>query len=347
MPGKRTFDRRFVLVAIALGFILPIIFIISSLLSREEPDWYQAVFGGLFTIFITLAITFFNTRIADFFGKRMPWENGWGKRLALELIATSISAAGIISIVVSILYRLTDFHEQYTFRFMIFQNVIIAIIINIILIAILEGWELFRLYKRSILETEILKRESIESQYSALINQVNPHFLFNSLNVLSFLISSDAMKAQEFISRFSWIYRYVLDVKGKSLVTLKQESEFLDAYIFLQKLRYESKLEFEIQTVSDPEAVFIPPLSLQLLVENAIKHNEISFEFPMKIEIIATEDYLEVRNRFQPRKVSEPSTGYGLNHLEARYRHFTDRKVFFGMRGEYFVARIPLLSEEK
>jgi sensor histidine kinase YesM len=347
MTQQKPFDKRLILVALGIGLLLPLIFFIDMVLEKGKVDWFQIIFGGFFTFFITVTISFFNSRIAEFLGNKFPWNQGWAKRLTIELILTSISAALIISIVVSILYNVTEFEKEYSYKFVIFQNVIIAIILNTILITIMEGRDLFEMYKYSIIEAETLKRQNIESQYTALINQVNPHFLFNSLNVLSFLVSSNPEKAQEFISRFSWIYRYVLDMKDKSLVSLEQEMEFINAYIFLQKLRYEKKLDFRVEIPTRSKEVFVPPLSMQILVENAIKHNEISYQHPMMIEIYIDDDFLVVKNRVKTRLDKEESTGFGLQHLQARYEHFTEKKPFFGIVGEDYIARIPLLSEEE
>ncbi|MCB8994644.1 MAG: histidine kinase [Bacteroidales bacterium] len=339
------FDKRFLIVAMAIGILLPLIFFLSGYMDNRETPLAEGLFAGAFTFLITITITFVNTRIAIVLSKKYPWKDGWTKRLVIELLITSISAAIIISIVVALLYKYSAFHNQYSFNFTIFQNALIAIIINLILMTIMEGRELFQMYRNSILEAEILKRQNIESQYTALSNQVNPHFLFNNLNVLSFLISSDPEKAQEFINRFSLIYRYVLDVKDKSLVSLKEEVDFLQAYLFLQKTRYEDKLDFKIEIPQDKLEYFLPPLSLQILIENAIKHNEISVLNPMHIEIKVDGNSLLVKNPLNPRKDKEPSTGFGLKHLVARYGHFTEKKPVFGPRGEYFEAKIPLLQE--
>jgi two-component system, LytTR family, sensor kinase len=346
MLQQKSFDKRFLLVALGIAILLPAIFLLNSMLTKDSIDWYQIIFGGFFTFFITVTISFFNTNIVNILARRIPWNQGWARRLTIELLITSISAALIISLVITVLYYVTEFEKEYSYKFVIFQNAIIAIILNTILISMMEGWELFQMYKYSIIESELLKRQNIESQYSALINQVNPHFLFNSLNVLSFLVSSDPVKAQEFISRFSWIYRYVLDVKDKSLVSLEQEIEFLNAYIFLQKLRYENKLEFKVDIQAGPKELFVPPLSLQILVENAIKHNEISYQNPMMIEVYIEDNLLVVKNRVHIRMDKEESTGFGLKHLQARYEHFTNQVPFFGLVESDYIAKIPLLSEE-
>ncbi len=341
----KRFEKRLLIVALAIGCLLPSIFISLGLLTHTKIDWRQILTSAIFSFFITISITYINIKIANILARKYPWDQGWTKRLVIELSITSLSAAVIISFVGTVLYITVGLHSHFTFALMIVQNALIAIVINIILITILEGRELFQMYKDSILETETLKRQNIESQYSALINQVNPHFLFNSLNVLSFLVTSNPPKAQEFISRFSWIYRYVLDVKDKSLVSLDQELEFLNAYLFLQKLRYDEKLDFRIDIAAQVAEVYIPPLSLQIIIENAIKHNEISKLHPLMIEIKVDREFLEVKNKFKSRKDKEPSTGFGLENLYARYANFTDIKPHFGLVGDEFIAKIPLLSE--
>ncbi len=341
----KKFEKRFFLVALVIAFIVPLVFLMISVVSEEPVNWYQISIGWVFTFFITITITFFNTWIAEYLAIKYPWKEGLTRRLLYELALTSVSAFVIIGIVVTILYHISDFHEHFTYSMMLFQNGLIAIIINIILMSLLEGRELFHLWKNSLIETETLKRQNIESRYSALISYVNPHFLFNNLNVLSFLVSSEPEKAQEFIRRFSWIYRYFLEVKDKSLVTLEQEMEFMEAYIFLQKIRYENKLDFMLVIEKNEKEYLLPPFSLQLLIENAIKHNEVSTQCPLLIEIFTENESLVVKNKIRLRSNPEESTGFGILNLTERYAHFTDEKPSFKDNGKDYIARIPLLNE--
>ena len=189
-----------------------------------------------------------------------------------------------------------------------------------------------------------LQKENLQSQFETLKNQVNPHFLFNSLNVLASLISVDPEMAEQFTGRLSKIYRYVLEYKSEDLINLRTEIEFLNSYAFLLEIRFSNKVKVQISIPVEKLDTQIPPLAVQLLIENAIKHNIFTAKNPLVIEIFVDSDnYLNVINNLQKRDMYIESTGLGLKNIENRYAYFTDRQTFFGVVGEKFVAKIPLL----
>lgn len=194
------------------------------------------------------------------------------------------------------------------------------------------------------LEAARQEKERIIAQFETLKNQVNPHFLFNSLNVLSSLVHEDPDLAESFIAKLTRIYRYVLDLKEERLVSLEKELNFANSYFFLQQIRFGNNLQLYIQVPETKKHLLLPPLSLQLLMENAVKHNVISREKPLQIELFLEDEELVVKNNFQPRTENVHSTGIGLNNLRERYRILTDQKPAFGQIGENYIARIPLLS---
>jgi LytS/YehU family sensor histidine kinase len=228
----------------------------------------------------------------------------------------------------------------------IYNNVTIAIIVNTIIVAIYEGQHMIRNWLHSLIEVEKLRREKAESQYSALRNQVNPHFLFNSLNSLSSLIRISPDRAIEFVDKFSKIYRYVLDVNDKILVELKQELDFLQSYYFLQKIRFGNNLVVEVNIDANKLNDFILPLSLQIVIENAIKHNEISSVKPLRISVFVEEEFLVISNNLQKKEVLEHSTGIGIANLQERYKHFTDLEPEFFIKGQNYYAKIPIIHEK-
>jgi PAS domain S-box-containing protein len=189
-----------------------------------------------------------------------------------------------------------------------------------------------------------LQKENLQSQFETLKSQVNPHFLFNSLNILSSLISVDTEMAENFTGNLSKIYRYVLEHQTDDLVTLQSELDFMRSYSFLLNTRFKDKLSFNINI---PEYLLthkIPPLSLQILIENAIKHNTFSVKSPLVIDIyISDASDLVIANNYQPRENKIESTGLGLNNIANRYSFFTDRLTHFGIIDGRFEARIPLL----
>jgi len=200
--------------------------------------------------------------------------------------------------------------------------------------------------EKALLELKNAKqeRENIRSRFEALKNQVNPHFLFNSLNALSTLVHEDADLAESFILKLTRIYRYVLDLNDRTLIPLEDELGFIDNYLFLQQIRFGNNLRLYRQVDREALRKKVPPLSLQLLVENAIKHNVISAENALTIELRVEEgDVLLVKNNLQKRLRKVESTGLGLKNLRSRYQLISDRMPEFVEEKDAYLARIPLL----
>lgn len=194
------------------------------------------------------------------------------------------------------------------------------------------------------LRAEQSEKEAALSQVEALKHQLSPHFLFNSLSILTSMVHEDADLSEQFIKQLSKVYRYILEQRNQELVSLKTEVDFIRAYTFLLQIRFENKFEVFIElTPSQQEQYRIAPLSLQLLVENAVKHNRMSISEPLRVRIYCQNDVLIVENLWLPRNQPEPSTGVGLQNIVNRYALFTPRPVLFGHQDESFVVKIPLL----
>jgi LytS/YehU family sensor histidine kinase len=192
-------------------------------------------------------------------------------------------------------------------------------------------------------KTEALARENVQSQLETLKNQLDPHFLFNSLNTLASLIEEENIPAQTYLDRLSDVYRYVLINREKNTVTLEEEMQFLDAYVYLNKIRFRENLLIEKDIPAQTYHQHIAPLSLQMLIENAIKHNVISRENPLKIKILQDGDFLTVENNVQGKKIFEKSTKLGLQNIINRYRLLTPLGVEVSNTGTHFSVRLPLL----
>ena len=195
---------------------------------------------------------------------------------------------------------------------------------------------------------ERLEKENVQAQFAALKSQVNPHFLFNSLSILSSLVHADAELSEKFIDQLSRAYRYILEQKDNERVLLKTELEFIQAYRFLLNIRFENKFDVLINVPeADQTRYSIAPLTLQLLVENAVKHNRMSVKEPLKVYIQLEEGCLVVQNNLQLRPQSENSTGVGLQNIITRYALLTDQPVWVGESEGRFVVKIPLLINER
>jgi len=191
-----------------------------------------------------------------------------------------------------------------------------------------------------------LKKDNIQAQYEAIKNQVNPHFLFNSLNVLSNLVHIDQLLAEQFIDQLAKVYRYVLEQKSNELVFIKTEIDFVNSYFFLLKIRFEDKIMLNIDLKEEILNYHTIPLALQILLENAFKHNTYSTSNRLIIDIYSEDDqYLVVRNTLQPKEVlSEQSTKIGQTNIINRYKFISQKPVRFLWDDKYYYAKIPIVK---
>lgn len=187
-----------------------------------------------------------------------------------------------------------------------------------------------------------LREEKLVFQYETIKNQVNPHFLFNSLNTLSSLINGN-QRAEDFIHQLSSIYRYILENRNVEQVGLEEEIEFTKNYFFLQKIRDEDKVSLEIQPV-DVKKYRILPISLQLLLENALKHNSATHDHPLTITIYTEDDFVVIKNNLQKKLTLEKSTGTGLRNLGERLKLITNREMKVIETSDEFIVKIPLIT---
>ena len=221
-------------------------------------------------------------------------------------------------------------------------TVTITLLINAIMVAI----EFFNYWKKTNLEKEALKRTTISAEFESLKNQIDPHFLFNSLNVLSSLIEENPENAQQFTTSLSKIYRYVLEQKDKQLVTVSEELAFAKTYMKLLKMRFENSITFELSDDFENPDARVVPLSLQLLLENTIKHNVVSENKPLHIKIYIKDNFLVVENNLQKKEVLQDRKGVGLQNIVSRYAILSERKVLIDETKETFAVYLPILTKQ-
>lgn len=190
-----------------------------------------------------------------------------------------------------------------------------------------------------------LQREMIASKYSSLRNQISPHFLFNSLNTLTSLMYEDRDLASDFVARLASSYRYILDNREQDLVSLKKELEFLDSFVFMMNIRHKDAVVIKADIKVQSESFIIPTLSLQMLVENALKHNYYSKERPLEIQISTIgSDALVIKNNLRKRELKEETTKLGLKNIKKRYSYYTNKQVLIREEVDFFEVIIPLLD---
>ncbi len=224
---------------------------------------------------------------------------------------------------------------------LLFQALVVVLVISIY-----EGIRSFERWERMLRETEQLKKANLQSQFECLKSQINPHFLFNSLNTLSSLIDEDGQQAQQFVEEMASVYRYLLRANEQELTTLARELQFIRSYFQLLKTRYGSGISLYIAVDERLLEYKTPPLTLQLLVENAVKHNVIQPERPLLVEILTRGPSLVVQNNLQRKNTAAPSNKVGLANIATKYRLLGQPGISIREEAGLFVVTLPLLVNQ-
>lgn len=336
-------DRVIVRIGLPLAGMLVSLLLFSEY--YEQANWrFLAVCIPL--SFIYTSVFWFSLREIYYRVKmRFPTFQDIGKRIAV-MFAAFIAVFGVVNFALDAIFVLI-FPDQLR-ESKILMELIATLLISSLVIMIYEAISFYLQLQAAVAEKADLMRQQAESQLEGLRNQVNPHFLFNSLNTLICLIPEDAGKAVRFVQQLSKVYRYVLESRDAKMIPLHAELEFLRSYVFLQKERFGDNLQVEFRSLEEVLDHLILPLSLQMLFENAIKHNIISAEKPLKIEILlekmpGSACNLMLRNNLQRKNQVMDSTGVGLQNIKDRYRILTDQSVEIRASQDYFTVLLPLL----
>ena len=335
--GNKIATFKDLLLMTGVGFTIVFYFILSNWIGNISTPVGNIVYNVLFSVGITIILyTIFRNTI-KLLNIYLPWNASIFKRLLVE-----IPSIFIISIAVMWMY--SSFWNIFTEAKgkSLFNNISIAVIVSILLNTIFESVQLFRLYKESIINGEILKRQTIESHFETLKNQVAPHFLFNSLNTLIALIDDNTHKAKEFVEHLAAYYRYALQVTNEDSVTVSTELNLVRNYIFLLKCRFEENIEVVIDVNDTFKNHKIIPLSIQLLIENAVKHNIISKSRPLKIEIFIDGTFIIIRNNLQKKDALEMSNQIGLNNISSRFEIIFNKSIVIEESATYFTVKLPI-----
>ncbi len=226
--------------------------------------------------------------------------------------------------------------DEFTIAFLVLALVLALNIVDFGVV-LLEQW------RYSLAQAEKYKKESAEFEFEMLQAQINPHFLFNSLNTLSSLVYEDAGRSAEFIRKLSDVYRHVLDSRHKDLISIADELAFTRSYVYLLMIRFDKKLEVEIALNERIMNRQIAPLTLQLLIENAVKHNIVSEKRPLHIHVYNDEVYIIVTNKLQPKATEERGSGMGLRNISRRYQAICSKEVKIITENNHFTVKVPIV----
>ena len=327
-----------------LSFIVPIVFMGC----RFDRPPYFSLYNYLTTLVITIALWAGDRLIMIWSRGKYPQFEDVRKRLihqSVSMFLFTVIGENLLGWIIDDLIFKGMNGGHFKTDTLIKSNSA-AIFCTIMIIAIYESIYFMNELKKSVEEKETLKRESLNAQLNALKTQVNPHFLFNNLNTLTALIPDTPDQAIEFVQQMSKVYRHILEVQDEKTIPLKDELDVLKAYGFLLKTRFGDNLDIEIDVPEEKLQQRIVPLSLQLLMENAIKHNIVSSAKPLKIQVFAENGHLVLSNNLQAKNQQIESTGIGLDNIRNRYKLLSDDEVIVDESGESFTVSIPLLKSQ-
>jgi two-component system, LytTR family, sensor kinase len=276
----------------------------------------------------------------------------WKKNNTIKRIVVGIIGATIITLVgLFFLRAFTSFvyTDKTFYEFVInekFKYYQFGLWITLTIIIVFHVIYFYNRYQQNRIKEQKVIAGTASAKFDALKNQLDPHFLFNSLNVLTSLIEENPINAQKFTTSLSKVYRYVLEQKDKELVTVDEELQFAKTYMSLLKMRFEDSIIFEMpDKASNPESKVVP-LSLQLLLENAVKHNLVTTSKPLHIKIYEQADSLIVDNNLQTKQIVKKSSGVGLNNIMQRYELLTNKKININKEANRFAVAIPMLTKQ-
>jgi len=336
-------DRPFMVIGIPIISLIVVVFFIKQ--TPQSVGWNYFLVTCAVSALYTLTYWTVARWMISHWRKRYPTSAETKKRIALTAVSLFVLVVAIELFCMQV-YSWEDlFRESQRGYEDIRTTGPVSLLLVYAVTGIYESIYFFHLYRKADVERERLLRSQVENQLEALRKQVDPHFLFNSLNTLVSLIPENPAAAQEFTERLSATYRRLLEWRQVEKATLAQELEALDDYIHLMEVRFEDRLQVNIDIDPSLTDFYIAPLALQLLVENAVKHNEASKNHPLVVDIYTKDQAIHVTNKKRLKVKSEvDSTGFGLENLKDRVNYLTDRKLVISNTQDTFSVSVPLLE---
>lgn len=315
--------------------------ILSSVPKIAEHHFnpYEALINSLITFLFSLFIWYYNIYTLPKYTSRGSVSDFSFTRLLKSLLVG-----------LAVMFLLACL-QQYLLTHLSFGPVMLMIEVRGILINLTFYMFLHLLYQsyhnqQVAIELERTKSDNLSAQYELIKQQVNPHFLFNSLNTLKYMVESEDAGSVNFILKLSDFYRFTLESRKLDLIRLSQELEILNSYLFLLKARFEEGIVLSVYIDEAHQNTFIPPFTLQLLVENCIKHNVVSLDRPLEVRIYSDKQYIVVENNIQPKKTPEASTGLGLANINQRYIHLEEKGIEISINDRLFIVKLPIIHED-
>ncbi|MFN7117773.1 MAG: sensor histidine kinase [Saprospiraceae bacterium] len=335
---------RWVLPAI-IGLAMFGIVHIMSQFEAEQFSWAALlVFCGVFYIIWSIGIIL-HRRLDRY----LSWkERGWRRffiQLGLFLCINLLIFEPFYIILKHFLIWYMPQNDTVSYKHVLVTSLGI-VIITFLVYSVQMSLFFVEKWKQEALRAEQLQKESIQAELNSLKHQISPHFLFNSLNILTELIDETPDLAKDYVNKLAETYRYVLKNRNTELVLLQEELEFLEAYLYLLKKRFGDNLQVCLQIDPAAQSLYLPPLTLQLLVENAVKHNVLSAHLPLQLDIYTEYHNLWVKNKLQRRSDTANTGKTGLENIRRRYRYLSELDIHIMETSDFFMVQVPLLQAE-
>ncbi|MFK7060375.1 histidine kinase [Flavobacterium oreochromis] len=333
--------------AILISFFIGLVLLFINYLNGAIITWTYLKWSFFYAFLYGLTLFYANGIVFVFFDRLFTENRFAPKRLILGSIASFI-----VSLFVIFILRIFESLVIDDDTFLEFiknekaSNYVVSMVITLIVTLGLYLFHFYKNYQEHKLTEQKVIAGTASAKFETLKNQIDPHFLFNSLNVLSSLIEENPEQAQRFTTSLSKIYRYVLEQKDKELVSVEEELSFAKTYMNLLKMRFENSLSFQLPVDFNNAEAKVVPLSLQLLLENTIKHNIVSEKKPLEIKIFIENNYLVVENNLQKKEVLQERKGVGLQNIINRYGLISSRKVLIQQNSIFFRVYIPILTKQ-
>lgn len=337
--------REILLLAIAV-LVFRILYV--DLLNYLQTDYQYDVFDLIFQIFQNIPVVLFLFIAAflsvHYINKFISWGENPARRVLFFVL--SLMAVSLVVTLMLCLPKLKTFTWGELMASRQLEAVfLVAAMLNILIMGTTDVILYYRKSHRKALDAEISKKNKVKYQYEQLKRQLNPHFLFNSLNVLDYLVHTDPDRASDFIGKLAGVYRYLLSKESEPVVTLEEERTFVNMYVDLLKERFPVGLEVETTLDERYLKTYVIPCSIQLLVENATKHNVISQEHPLKIRIRIVDKHIQVENNLNPRTQDAESSRLGLKNIEGQYLALFGKTIQIVKTDALFSVRLPIIDK--
>ena len=299
---------------------------------------YETVVNSSITFLFSLFVWYYNIITLPAYSSR-DIAKGFSTRRLVKSLLLGISLMFLLAFLQQLLLSHLDFGP--VMLMIEFRGILVNLTFYMFIHLLYQSYH----NQQVSIELERTKTDNLGAQYELLKQQVNPHFLFNSLNTLKYMVESGDAHTVDFILKLSNFYRFTLENRKQDLIRLSEELEILNAYLFLLKARFEEGIDLSVQIDQGHYPSLLPPFTLQLLVENCIKHNIVSLDHPLSIRLYSEGDFIIVENRVQLKRTPESSTGMGLENINQRYIHLLDKRIEIQAGETLFKIKLPVIHE--